>query len=118
MSRRDAAASLYEIVSACEEIAEIVGSLTAEEYAQQRVVQLAVERLLITCGEAVSRILRSQSGQTEDWKTNPHAVVGLRNFITHDYDRVDASIVFAAAQSAAAELLEDARASLARAESR
>jgi len=109
---------LCELVTTCEEIAEIIRDLTAEEYEQQRVVQLAVERLLTTCGEAVSRILRSQTGQTEGWKTNPHEVVGLRNFITHEYDRVDASIVFAAAQSAATELLKDARASLAAAQFR
>lgn len=113
MSRHDARIPLYEIVAACDEIAGLIQGLSAEFFAERRILQLAVERLLITCGEAVSRLLRYAPELTESWTTSPRQVVGLRNFITHEYDRVDVFMVFGIAQGAATGLRKDASTTLA-----
>ncbi|MGV8083965.1 MAG: DUF86 domain-containing protein [Coriobacteriia bacterium] len=112
MSGREAGI-LYDIIVSCEEIGEIIEGWTIDDFARQRVQRLAVERLLITCGEAVSRLLRLNPELTGSWKTNPRVVIGLRNFVTHEYDRIDIFVVFNAAQNASMQLLTDARKSLA-----
>lgn len=80
--------SLLDILSAAEEILSLVGT-HPDRLLTDRLVVLAVERLLLIVGEAAVRIRGSEPAilnHLPDWE----AIVGMRNAIVHGYDTIDA----------------------------
>jgi uncharacterized protein with HEPN domain len=62
------------------------------EYQQNKLVRHAIERNLITIGEAINRILTKEPTITI---THARAIVNLRNQITHGYDEVSDERIWA-----------------------
>jgi uncharacterized protein with HEPN domain len=91
MSRHDPVTVLQQIVESCEEVAILLEGADHPALAENRLLELAVLRLLEMIGEAVTRLpedLRNRYSEIP-WGE----VVGLRNRLIHGYDSVDLEIV-------------------------
>jgi len=116
MSTRDARAYLYDIVQACEAIAEVLGASDDESYRSELIVRLATERELITIGEAAARLAEVEPDAGADWPVALTAVVGLRNILVYGYFKVDDGRVYEIASQQVPLLLEAAQQALGRPE--
>ena len=85
-------AHLADMLRFVQELRSLVVSLNAEEFARQRVLCLAVEKLFINLGEAACRIDAQRAGHLPDipWRK----VIGLRNILAHGYEQVAHEILF------------------------
>jgi len=80
-----------DIVSVCDEIASLIAP-DADIILNDRVVGLAIERLLLIIGEALTQIREHDPtllDSVSDWKK----IIGMRNVIVHAYNRIDPMIV-------------------------
>lgn len=93
MPPRDVRARLFDICEACDFIAEDVHGLTLDEYLARRVVRQAVERNLVTVGEALNAALK-QDPSLDASITDPGPIVAFRNLLVHGYDTVDHATVW------------------------
>ena len=86
-------AHLADMLQFVQELRSITqASLTAENFAQQRILCLAVEKLFINLGEAASRVdpQRAQQMPGIPWRK----VIGLRNILAHGYEQVAHEVLF------------------------
>lgn len=94
MPRRDAE-RLRDILEAAGLMARFVTDLNAQKFAEDELTRSAVAYQLVIIGEAVahlSQVLRDRYPEIP-WK----AIKGLRNIAAHEYHRVDAETIWAAA---------------------
>ncbi len=80
------------MVSHASEAVELLGEKTPEALADDRVLSLALVRLLEVVGEAANRIPRDVQAQYPriPWSQ----IISLRNRVIHGYDSVDLDIVW------------------------
>jgi uncharacterized protein with HEPN domain len=93
-----AAAYLSDIIDACDAIADVLSGVDLEIYQSRRPIRSAVERELITIGEAMGAVGRV-APEMSDEVPNARMIVGLRNVLTHDYAAVDDETVYGVAES-------------------
>lgn len=86
------AASLWDALQAANEIATFVAGMTFEEYMASALTRRAVERELTIIGEALNRL--SESARREHPDLAIPGIVGLRNRIIHEYDRIEHGKIF------------------------
>ncbi len=91
MSRHDPATVLQQIVECCEEVASLMEDADNPVFAENRLLELAVLRLLEMIGEAVTRL--PEEFRSQHLEVPWGEVVGLRNRLIHGYDSVDLDIV-------------------------
>jgi uncharacterized protein with HEPN domain len=78
---------LHDILVCINNINQYLGSeKNFDKYANNLMLQDAIERNLITIGEAVSRILRINPTIV---LTNARRIVDARNKLTHGYDEIE-----------------------------
>jgi uncharacterized protein with HEPN domain/predicted nucleotidyltransferase len=96
-------AALLDMVEAMHEIQTFIRETTYEQYLANLLLKRALERDLEILGEAANRLTAGfQAEYPEvDWRN----VVGLRNVIIHQYDRVDDAEVWRIATEVLPELL-------------
>jgi len=83
---------LLHILNAINRIEQIVESLTIDRFREDWEKRLVIERLLEVIGEAANRVsaeLQDQHPQVP-WAK----IVGIRNFISHEYFRIDTDILW------------------------
>jgi uncharacterized protein with HEPN domain len=90
------ALSLLDAYDAALELELMVRDVSLQEYLRDRKLHLAAENLLIKTGEALSQA-RNQDAVTVDEIPNAHAAVGMRNFIVHEYRKVDEETIWSTA---------------------
>lgn len=92
MSRHETIVRLRHMVSHASEAVELLGEKTPEALADDRVLSLALVRLLEVVGEAANRIPRDVQAQYPriPWSQ----IISLRNRVIHGYDSVDLDIVW------------------------
>lgn len=97
------AAYLWDMLRACREILEFTGDVDHAAFVNDRKLVLAVERCLEIVGEAAARISDSlrETHETIPWQK----VRGMRNFLAHEYGRVDVDILYATAVEEIPELV-------------
>lgn len=78
--------SLADALDAAEEILRIA----VPGWQEDRILGLAVERLLMIVGEAFARIRISEEVVLER-VTDAHKIIGMRNVLVHGYDSINAS---------------------------
>ena len=84
-------ANLWDMIEAARAVVEFTEGLSLEEFLaadqKKQILRLAVERELEIIGEAARRISSSYRKAHPEipWK----AIVGLRNVISHQYDRIN-----------------------------
>lgn len=86
-------ASLWDMLDAARGVVRILGSRSLAEFTgEDEVVRLAVERKLEVLGEAARRVSESlrRAHPEIPWKE----IVGLRNVISHQYEKVDPAEIF------------------------
>lgn len=93
--------SLAEALSAAIEVTEFGATFETD-----RIVGLAVERLLMIIGEALIRVRGLDPGLFEGIP-DAKLFVGMRNVIAHDYDRLDPKRIRSAIESELPALIDD-----------
>ena len=93
MSRHDPSVSLRQMRDHAHEVAELVRGRTRSDLDADRLLALAVVRLLEIVGEAAARVPAEERARRPGvpWSS----IVGLRNRLIHGYDDVDHDIVWA-----------------------
>ena len=90
--RPDDDSLLVDMLVAAREANALCGDLTLEEFLLDRLLQLALQKLVENIGEAASRLSPQARTKLPDlpWKD----MVGMRNRLVHDYMHVDLSKVW------------------------
>ena len=80
------AAFLWDMLQACEEIAEFTRGVSYSAFEGDRKLRYAVERQLLVVGEAANHVSSPfrESHPEVDWAN----IVGLRNVLAHEYGEV------------------------------
>lgn len=80
-------AHLVDMLGFVREMRAIVSATTLDSYLQDRILNLAVEKLFINLGEAAQRVPDAQQTKMADvpWRQ----IIGLRNILAHGYEQVD-----------------------------
>ena len=87
MTKRDDRISLADMLLHAEEAVVLLGEASVNELANDRVMQLALERLLGIVGEAANRV--SSSTQQRYLQIPWPQIIGLRNRLVHGYDDIN-----------------------------
>ena len=100
-------AHLWDMLEAARAVVDFTESLTLEEFLaagrDRQITRLAVERKLEILGEAARRVsLRFRDEHAEiPWKET----VGLRNVISHEYDKVNYTAIYRIVRQRVPELI-------------
>jgi uncharacterized protein with HEPN domain len=86
--QRQTAKLLHDAAAACTEARQFCAATTRERFLEDRVVQLAVQKLIEIVGEALRQ---AEAVDPEAVRTIPELriVVNTRNRLVHGYDTVD-----------------------------
>lgn len=92
MTKRDDRVSLVDMLVYAEEAIEILGDTSREAMKVNRMMQLALQRLVEIVGEAANRVSRGtrEEHPTISWSQ----IIGMRNRLAHVYDRVDLDVLW------------------------
>lgn len=92
MSRHDDQVSLKDMLSHAREAADLLGDARREELERNRVLQLALTRLVEIVGEAANRVslLTRQKNPKIPWDQ----IIGMRNRLVHGYDVLDLDLLW------------------------
>jgi uncharacterized protein with HEPN domain len=100
-------AHLWDMIEAARAIVDFTKDLTLEEFLaggrEMAIMRLAVERELEILGEAARRV--SSRFRSEHPEIPWIEIVGLRNVISHEYDKVDYSEIYRIAHQQIPELI-------------
>jgi len=96
MSRRDDTVTLRQMLDMGREILSLTRGRSAAELRRNRLLELAVSRLLEVLGEAARRV---SAGFREAHPELPWTqMIGMRNVLLHAYDDVDLATVWTTIQ--------------------
>jgi uncharacterized protein with HEPN domain len=104
----EVASRLKDIDDCCIAIQEHLVDITFEHFVSNRTIRSAVERELITIGEAVRALLRAMP-EFESHVTDPRGIVDLRNVLVHGYRRLDPRTIWTLAQTEVPALEDEVR---------
>jgi len=96
--QHDARAYLNDIVETAVQICKAIDAVGIDEYRSSWILRSAIERGLITIGEALNRLSEVMPGIRESI-SGFSDIVGLRNRLTHAYMSIDDDIIFASAKT-------------------
>lgn len=113
MQPRDVRKYLHDVRTACDAITAFVSGQTFEEYRRQLLLRSAVERQLITIGEALNRGAKIQKSIESDI-TDFRSIISFRNIVVHGYDILKDDTVWGVATGKVPKLREEVEALLAR----
>src|SRR3972149_4723560 len=92
MSMRDDTVSLKDMLSHAREAVALLGDTSREAFRDQRVLQLALTRLVEIVGEAAHRVsdATQQAHPVIPWPE----VIGMRHRLVHGYDVIDYDLLW------------------------
>ena len=92
MTRHDPMVRMRHMIDHAQEAVGALEGKTRDALGADRILQLALTRLLEIVGEAANRVSKQEQAEYPQipWRD----IVGLRNRITHGYDQVDLDIVW------------------------
>jgi len=92
MSKHEDRVGLRDMLSHAREAVELLENMSREALAQDRVMQLALTRLVEIVGEAANRV----SAATREVKPEiPWSqIIGMRNRLVHGYDVIDLDLLW------------------------
>lgn len=96
-------ASLWDMTRAIREIQQFTAGFSEAEYLNSLMLKRCVERNFEILGEAARRV--SGEFQAEHPEVDWRNTVGLRNIISHRYEKVDHQILWGVMQTVLPELL-------------
>ena len=92
MTRHDDQVSIGDMLNHSREAVVLLGGLSREELGRNRVVQLALTRLVEVVGEAANRV--SESTQRQNPGIPWAKIIGMRNRLVHGYDVIDCGLLW------------------------
>jgi len=92
MSKGDDSLSLKDMLSHAREAVELLGNSSREELGRNRVMQLALTRLVEIVGEAANRV--SEETRLANPKIPWPQIIGMRNRLVHGYDVIDFDLLW------------------------
>jgi len=92
MSLRDDQISLGDMLSYAREAVEMLGEVSREEFNRNRVMQLALTRLVEIVGESANRV--SPATQQKYPQILWTQIIGMRNRLIHGYDVIDLDLLW------------------------
>ena len=96
--RRDTKAFLIDVVEASDAILEAVNGINLEDYCNSRLIRSSVEREFILIGEALTNLSRLNNELFTKIENAPR-IISFRNKLTHEYVKVDNTLVWGVIQS-------------------
>ena len=87
MSKYDDQVRLRDMLSYAQESVELLGHASREELGRDRLLQLALTRLMEIVGEAANRV--SSATQQKHPEVPWPQIIGMRNRLIHGYDVID-----------------------------
>jgi uncharacterized protein with HEPN domain len=92
MSKRDSQITLQQMLTYAQEAVDLCAGKSRADLDQDRLLELALTRLLEIIGEAANRVPAAEQADLTDipWPQ----IIGLRNRLIHGYDAVDLDIVW------------------------
>jgi len=92
MSRHDDNLSLRQMLDHAQEAIEILGDKDRDAVKTDRVIQLALTRLVEIVGEAAGRV--SEPTRQQNPQILWPQIVGMRNRLAHGYDVIDLDLLW------------------------
>lgn len=92
MSKRDDQISLIDMLNHAKEAVDLLGEASLDDLVGNRVMQLALRKLVEVVGEAANRV--SEGMQQQYTSIAWGEIIGTRNRMVHGYDDVDLSILW------------------------
>jgi uncharacterized protein with HEPN domain len=92
MSKHDEQICLRDMLDHAGEAVELLGDSTKEDLGNNRMMQLALTRLLEIVGEAAKRVSTSTKQKNTDIPWNQ--IIGMRNRLIHGYDIIDYDLLW------------------------
>ena len=96
--RRDSRAFLMDVVEADDAILDAVNGIDLDEYCNSRLIRSSVEREFIIIGEALTNLYRLNNELFAKIENAPR-IISFRNKLTHEYVKVDNTLVWGVIQS-------------------
>ena len=96
--RRDSRAFLIDVVEAADAILEAVNGIDLDDYCNSRLIRSSVEREFIIIGEALTNLSRLNNEMFSRIE-NASRIISFRNKLTHEYVKVDNTLVWGVIQS-------------------
>ena len=96
-------AYLWDMLSAANEVRQIVGEMSFEQFQSDIVVMRATQRCLEIIGEAARRVSETvrQSHPEISWSE----IIGQRNILAHEYGQIDYGLLYQTARQDVPELI-------------
>ena len=92
MSERDDAFSVRDMLDHAREATGLLGGIDRQGLRRNRVLQLALTRLVEIVGEAANRV---SAGARKEYPSVPWPhIIGMRNRLVHGYDVVDYDLLW------------------------
>lgn len=107
----EASTRLQHIVEAATEIVDFMGDRSFAEYQSDRMLRLAIERLLIIVGEALNRAIKAEPSVVNSITETP-GIIAVRNRLIHDYPHISDERIWEIATYDVPRLLSEVRALL------
>ncbi len=80
---------ILDIILSCEEIEAFTKDKTFDQFIEDRILQLAIEREFEIVGEALHRLEKIDIEDLERKIPDYRKIIGFRNIISHGYDVID-----------------------------
>ncbi len=92
MSKRDDRVSMADMLTYAREAVGLLGERSKEEFIADRIVQLALTRLVEIIGEAANRVTQETRNRHPQipWRQ----IIDTRNRLIHGYDVIDLQILW------------------------
>ena len=84
---------LFDMQSMAREVRDAVGEMHLTAYQEDRLMQLAVERMMMIIGEAAFQ-LKKLWPDVAKHLTNFDQIVSMRHILVHAYDQINAEIMW------------------------
>lgn len=97
---------LLDISLACQEIMEFTEGKSYEEFQEDRLLQLAIEREFEIIGEALFRLEKLEPDKLTERIPDYRKIIDFRNILAHGYDIIDVAAMWDFVQNRVPELLE------------
>lgn len=112
MSRREDEVRLGHMLEHAHEAVELCRARARADLDSDRLLNLALVRLIEIVGEAANRV--SAQGRSQHPEIPWRQIIGMRNRIVHGYDEVDFDILWSVIQSDLPPLIQRLRVTLGR----
>jgi uncharacterized protein with HEPN domain len=95
-----------DVSLSCREINEFTKGKTYDDFLEDRLLQLAIEREFEIIGEALYRLEKLEQEKLEKRIPEYRKIIGFRNIIAHGYDIIDVAALWDFVKNRVPELLE------------